>query len=128
MLEIFAAFREFRRPIGLIAAGFVVLQSLLAGLSGAQAAARVASGEFAILCHGNPDGFDPANGAATSVHDCCAVCTTSWPATGAPKTAGLGEPMDVAGHAAPSMALRDTVPIPARAVRSGPSQAPPILG
>ena len=128
MLEIFAAFREFRRPIGLIAAGFVVLQSLLAGLSGAQAAARVASGEFAILCHDSSDGADPGSGAAKSAHDCCAVCTAVWTATGAAKSAGVVERMDVAGLAAPSIAPRDTVPIPSRAVRAGLSQAPPIPG
>jgi hypothetical protein len=124
--EFIAALRQFRAPIAVIAIGFCVLQGLLSGISGAQAAARLAPGfvDLAVLCH--EAGGDGGNGNAKAGHDCCVVCTTSWAAAGAPKPAVSIGRFNIAG-CAPSCVVADTVSISRRAIRAGPSQAPPTL-
>jgi hypothetical protein len=125
LTEFFASLREFRRPIALIAVGFVLLQGMLAGLAGAQAAARIATGEFAVFCHSAPDGgAQPADG-ANAAHDCCVVCAPSCPTNGGAKAAVCIERLDVVVMP-PVVAPEVIAPIAPRAIRAGPSQAPPI--
>ena len=61
--EFIAALRQLRRPIVLIAVAILVLQTLVAGLATAHAAARLAAfgADAGILCHGNGDDGDPAD-------------------------------------------------------------------
>jgi hypothetical protein len=125
LTEFFASLREFRRPIALIAVGFVLLTGLLAGLAGAQAAARFASGDLAVFCHGAPDGGATPADSTNATHDCCAVCTTSWPLSDGARATARIERLDVV--VTPPVVTVDAIaPIAPRAVRAGPSQAPPI--
>ncbi|MGH6770345.1 MAG: hypothetical protein ACRECO_15130 [Xanthobacteraceae bacterium] len=122
-----AAMRLFRRPIALIAVGFVVLQSLLAALAMAQAAAHAVPGSFdaGIICRSDGQ-FDTNPEGAKAAHLCCAVCSICAPAiepsrivAGAPSFARVSASFPVAGG--------DIVTIPRRAIRAGPSQGPPSL-
>jgi hypothetical protein len=127
-----ALMRRHRRPVVWLAAGLLVLQALLAGLATAQAAVML-SGElgagFAVICHGN-GGASPDTGSGSDLpkdwHSCCGACT----AGAAP--AVLPALLDVAGAsllsapASPRLRAASLSIVP-RAVRAGPSQAPPSL-
>ena len=118
-----ALLRQCRRPLIAVAIGLVVMQTLAAGLSAAQAAALIASGPFGAICHGTGEGGTaPAPGKAWDA--CCALCAVAAPAllpVAPPAAAG---DLVVAGN--PMLAASpDIVLIARRAVRAGPSQAPP---
>src|SRR5712675_521067 len=78
------ALRRCRRPIVMIAVALVVLQTAVAGLATAQAAAALAPRAFdGVICHGaGTGGADPAGGTAPSdtQNACCAFCTATSPA------------------------------------------------
>ena len=122
--------RRRRRPIVLIAACLVALQTLLAGLAAAQAAVLAANPfDAGVICHGtggadSPDGTTPDTGQHGQA--CCAFCTAAAPAMlplNAPTLARINLGPD-AGE--PGVPL-PCVPIAARAVRDGFSQPPPSL-
>ena len=125
-----ALLRQCRAPLIAVAIALVVLQTLVAGLATAQAATLAAAGLFDAICHGaggagaadQPAGGAPNSGKAWDV--CCAFCTAAAPAVlpVAPLAAGRCEHAQGDSRAA---AGGDIVLIARRAVRAGPSQAPP---
>ena len=63
MHEFIAALRQLQRPLVLLAVAILLLQTLVAGLASAHAAARIATfgADGAVICHGNgEDGSTPA--------------------------------------------------------------------
>jgi hypothetical protein len=123
--EFIAALRQLRRPIALIAASILVLQTLVAGLAGAHAAARLAADgtEFGVLCHGN--GGDGSTPGTDTAHDCCIFCTANGPVALTPAWVVLAQ-FRVLRHADACFSPRDLNRSP-RAIRAGPSRAPPTL-
>ena len=125
MHEFIAALRQLRRPLVLIAVAILVLQTLVAGLASAHAAAQLmANGtEFGVLCHGNADdGSTPGTAAA---HDCCIFCTATGPVALTPAWVVLAQFRTVR-HADARLSPHDLTRLP-RAIRAGPSQAPPTF-
>jgi hypothetical protein len=123
--EFIAALRQLRGPIVLIAVAILVLQTLVAGLATAHAAAQMAAGgaEAGLICHGNgDDGTAPSRQAA---HDCCAFCTTAGPVALTPGAADFGN-LEILQNLRSLTSSNDLHRIP-RAIRAGPSQAPPIV-
>jgi hypothetical protein len=121
--EFIAALRQLRCPIVMIAAAILVVQTLVAGLATAHAAARLATfdTDAGTICHGNgEEGAAPAGQAA---HECCTFCTTAGPVTLSPGTVVLGH-LAILRHADPLTPSRDLHRLP-RAIRAGASQAPP---
>ena len=118
-----------RRPVALIAAWLIAMQAFVAGVAMARAAVVLASdgSDFAVTCHGN-GGSDPDHGAVPdpikAAHLCCVAC-------GGPAAALAPAPImprPVALQAAQPTAFgAGAGPIGRRAVRDGPSQAPPTL-
>jgi hypothetical protein len=122
--EFIAALRQLQRPLVLLAAAILVLQTLVAGLAGGDTAARIATfGADVVICHGNgEDGSAPAGKAA---HDCCTYCANPGPvalSAGAPLLLDRLTPAHRAGEADNPGDVRPT----RRAIRAGPSQAPPV--
>lgn len=122
MHQFIAALRQLQRPLVLLAAAILVLQALVAGLASGDTAARIATfGADAVICHGNgEDGSAPAGKAA---HDCCTFCTNPGPvalSANAPVLDRLAPAHRVAQADNPG----DVRPS-GRAIRAGPSQAPP---
>jgi hypothetical protein len=121
--EFIAALRQLQRPLVALAAAILVMQTLVAGLASGTTAARVATfGADAVICHGTgQDGSAPAGTAAA--HECCTFCTNAGPVT---LTAGVVvldrlAPADHIAWAGNPGDFRLT----GRAIRAGPSQAPP---
>jgi hypothetical protein len=105
----------------------VVLQALVGGLASARAAALLASPfDAAVICHGAgsepPAGGAPASGGTREL--CCAFCAAAAPLllSVTPPVVGLVQHAGTDQLATPA---RDPVLIARRAVRAGPSQAPP---
>jgi len=122
--EFIAALRQLRRPIE-IAVAILVLQTLVAGLASAHAAAGFMAGgtEFGVLCHGNgDDGTVPRTDPA---HNCCIFCTGTGPVALTPAWVVLAQ-FRILGHSGARSAVHDLIRLP-RAIRAGPSQAPPTL-
>jgi hypothetical protein len=141
-LGLIARLRRYRRPAVTVAAGLFAVQAFLAGLATAQAGlvltpnlADVAG--FAVICHGNGgadsgNGVDPAKtdpaktDPAKDRHPCCVSCAAGPPPATSPEQLSVlrADPFRVFK----SHALHATsIPIVSRAVRAGPSQAPPNL-
>jgi hypothetical protein len=120
--EFIAALRQSRRPLVLLAAAILLLQTLVAGLASGHTAGQIASfGADAVICHGNgEDGSTPAGKAA---HDCCTFCTNPGPVALSADTPVL-ERLAPAYRIAQADHPGDARPA-ARAIRAGPSQAPP---
>jgi hypothetical protein len=121
--EFIAALRQLQRPLVALAAAILVMQTLVAGLASGTTAARVATfGADAVICHGTgQDGSAPAGTGAA--HECCTFCTNAGPVT---LTAGVVvldrlAPADHIAWAGNPGDFRLT----GRAIRAGPSQAPP---
>jgi len=117
-----------RRPIILVAAWLVVLQTFLAGVATAQAALLLAPAPFdaGVICHGAPSAAPSAPDADQAWKLCCTFCATAFAAT-APLDTPEVTPVVSWSEAAPP-ALTSFAVIAARgAVRAGPSQAPPYL-
>jgi hypothetical protein len=136
-LGLIARLRRYRRPAVTVAAGLFAVQAFLAGLATAQAGlvltpnlADVAG--FAVICHGN-GGADSGNGVDPAKtdpdkdrHPCCVSCAAGPPPATSPEQLSVlrADPFRVFK----SRALHATsIPIVSRAVRAGPSQAPPNL-
>ena len=123
MHEFIAALRQLQRPLVTLAAAILVVQTLVAGLASGDTAARIATfGADAVICHGNgDDGSAPAGTAAA--HECCVFCTNAGPvvlAAGALVLDRLTPSARIAQADHPA-----AVRLTGRAIRAGPSQAPP---
>jgi hypothetical protein len=122
--EFIAALRQLQRPLVALAAAILIVQTLVAGLASGDAAARIATfGADAVICHGSgEDGSAPAGKAA---HDCCTFCTSAGPVA-------LSADAPVIGRLTPAYYIAhadhpgDARPS-GRAIRAGPSQAPPTV-
>jgi hypothetical protein len=140
-LGLIARLRRYRRPAVVMAAGLIAAQALLAGLAGAQAALVLTPdlltpdlltsslADFAVICHGD-GGADSDRGTvpdpAKSRHPCCMSCTAGVPPATLPAQQMVARADR--GGVLKSPALRATsILIAPRAVRAGPSQAPPSL-
>jgi hypothetical protein len=121
--------RHCRRPLIAVAVMLVVLQALVGSLASARSAAFLASPFAAagVICHGGGSSEPPAEGTPVSGGArelCCTFCAAAAPAL-------LSVTPPVIGHVEPAGADRvarpahDLVLISRRAVRAGPSQAPP---
>lgn len=130
-LRLITRLRLWHRPVVTLAAALMVAQAFLAGRAGIETGAfgLAGLGDFAVICHGQGDagsdhGSTPSPG--QDRHPCCVACRVGAPPALLP---------------VPSVALRTelarpfdspiphpvSIPIAARAVRAGPSQAPPSL-
>jgi hypothetical protein len=122
--QFIAALRELRYPLVVLAVGILILQTLVAGLASAHAAARAAAfgSEIAVICHSN-GADDSSSGTNRPAHDCCTFCTAGDVAT---VQAGVTV-LDLIGprRLARAAAIIDIRPL-SRAIRAGPSQGPPI--
>jgi hypothetical protein len=121
-----ALLRQSRGPLVAVAIGIVLLQTLIAGLTSAQATALSASDPFAsAICHG-AGGAEAPPPPESGHAACCTSCTAAAPAL-------LPDPPLAAArhtHARDgdrSAFAHDVVLIARRAVRAGVSQAPPAL-
>ncbi len=125
MQEFIAAMRQFRRPIAGLAVLILVLQALVAGLATAATAARVAGFDAGILCHGTGEApSEPGSNSSPPAHDCCVYCTVAAPAALTPKLSEVGR-VEPFKSSARLPATEHVTPTP-RAIRAGPSQAPPV--
>jgi hypothetical protein len=120
--EFIAALRQLQRPLVTLAAAVLVMQALVAGLASGDKAARIATfGADAVICHN--DGDDGSAPAGTAAHACCTFCTNAGPVAltaGAVVLDHLTPPDHVAQADNPG-----DVRLRGRAIRAGPSQAPP---
>jgi hypothetical protein len=122
-----AVVRQCRRPLIAVAIALVVLQTFVAGLAAAQSASFLKPFESGVICHG-AGGAEPASDPASDSHKapCCLFCAATVPAL-------LPVTPPVTGHIERTAVGRvpavshDFVLIVRRAVRAGPSQAPPSL-
>ena len=119
--------RQCRRPLIAVTVMLVVLQALVGGLASARSAALLASPfDAAVICHGGgsepPADGAPAPGGAREL--CCAFCAAAAPVllSVTPPVVGLVQRAGADPLATPR---RELVVIARRAVRAGPSQAPP---
>jgi hypothetical protein len=118
--------RRFRRISVGMTVGLIVLQSVLAGLTTAHAAVLAANPFAGAICHGSgnsdpADGTVPENDIAALCCGFCTVVATAVTSGDAPTVVffrlGVG--------AATPIPCQAIFPRDARAVRAGPSQAPP---
>ena len=123
MHQFIAALRQLQRPLVLLAAAILVLETLVAGLASAHAAARIATfgTDAGVICHGN--GEDSSAPAGKAAHDCCSFCTNPGPVALSANTPLLDR-LTPAYRIAQADNPGD-VPPTRRAIRAGPSQAPP---
>jgi len=122
--EFIAALRQSQRPLVLLAAAILLVQALVAGLASGDTAARIATfGADAVICHGNgEDGSTPVGKAA---HDCCTFCTNPGPVALSADTP-VFDRLTPAHRIAQAGYFGDIRPL-RRAIRAGPSQAPPTV-
>ena len=124
MHEFIAALRQSRRPLVALAAAILLMQTLVAGLASGDTAARIATfGADAVICHGNGEGGSTPAGKAA--HDCCTFCTNPGPVALSADTPVLDR-LTPAYRIAQADHVSDVRPL-RRAVRAGPSQAPPTI-
>jgi hypothetical protein len=120
--------RHCRHAIIPVAIGLVVLQTLVASLAIAQAAAPANAIAAGVICHGNggstpaPDST-PDQDRAWNV--CCTFCTSAAPVALPAKPLALR--LARGRECAAPVARHDPALIAPRAVRAGLSQAPPTL-
>jgi hypothetical protein len=131
-LGLIARLGRCRRPAVMMAAGLIAVQALLAGLAVAQAALMLApsvAAGFAVICHGNGSADSDSGTApepAKNRHPCCVSCTAgAAPATLPEQLIGLRSDRRRA-FKSPFFSAA-SISIAPRAVRAGPSQAPPSL-
>jgi hypothetical protein len=122
-----AILRQSRRPLIAVAIALTVLQTLVVGIATAQAAVSLEPFEAGVICHG-AGGQDPLSDPASDAHKalCCAVCIATAPALLPPMPLVAGR-LERAADGVPPAASQAIVLIARRAVRAGPSQAPPSL-
>jgi hypothetical protein len=118
-----AALRQLRLPLVLLAACILALQALVAGLANGQAVAGIVGlgPDAVVLCHGN--GEDGSTPDRTATHDCCVFCTGFAPVVVSANVPVIARllPERRAGQAEHPADIRSI----RRAIRAGPSQAPP---
>jgi hypothetical protein len=134
-LGLIARLRRHRRAVVLAAAGLLAVQAFLAGLSMAQAALMLSpslaadADGFNIICHGN-GGAGSDHGTAPepagSQHPCCVACMAGAPPATLPEQAIVLRPDRCRDSVSP-LPGRASIRIAPRAVRAGPSRAPPRL-
>src|SRR5262249_30879843 len=123
--------RQCGRPLIAVVAMLVVLQALVSGLASARAAVMSASAfDVGVICHGAAGGAEPpaddSSGSRVARDLCWTFCTAAAPAllTVTPRVvAHVGR----AGTDRLTPPVRDYILISPRAVRAGPSQAPPTF-
>jgi hypothetical protein len=130
-----AHLHRHRRPAVMIAAGLMAVQAVLAGLAIAQAALMPApnlagDAAFAVICHGN-GGSDSNSGSAPPEpgenHDpCCVSCVAAAPPAMLPAQQIVLRADRGRVFKSPFISAV-SIRIAPRAVRAGPSQAPPSL-
>jgi hypothetical protein len=133
-LGLIARLRRHRRPAVMIAAGLIAVQALLAGLAMAQAAlmptpnlADIAG--FAVICHGNgsaDSGNETVPDPAKNWHPCCVTCVAGAPPATLPEQLIGLRSEDCRVCKSPFFSATFILIAP-RAVRAGPSQAPPSI-
>jgi hypothetical protein len=133
-LGLITRLRRHRRAAVLAAAGLLAVQAFLAGLSMAQAALmqspNLADADgFNIICHGN-GGAGSDHGTAPepagNQHPCCVACMAGAPPATLPEQAIVLRPDRCRDSVLP-VPCPASIRIAPRAVRAGPSQAPPRL-
>jgi hypothetical protein len=131
-LGLIARLRHYRRPAVMIAAGLIAVQAFLAGSAVAQAEFMPApnlagDAAFAVICHGN-GGPDPGNAPdpAKTQHPCCVSCAAGAPPATLPEQL-IALRSDCGRVFKSPLFCSASIPIAPRAVRAGPSQAPPSL-
>jgi hypothetical protein len=119
--------RQCRRPLIAVAIALVVLQTFVAGLAVAQSSSFLEPFEAGVICHG-AGGAEPASDPASDSHKalCCLFCAATAPAL-LPVTSPVSGRIEHAAVGRVPSASHDVVLIVPRAVRAGPSQAPPSL-
>jgi hypothetical protein len=110
-----------------VAIALVVVQTFVAGLASAQSASISGSEALGVICHGTggaepPAGSAPPFGKARDI--CCAFCAAAPPAVLPVTPPAIGRVEHAGDDGLPATA-HDIVLIAKRAVRAGPSQAPP---
>jgi hypothetical protein len=130
-LGLIARMRRHRGPAVLVVAGLMAVQAFLGGLAMAQAALMLspnpANADFAVICHGNAGAdSDPAGvpEPARNPHPCCLSCVAGSPPATLPEQHVVLRP-DRCRVAAQPLLCAASILIAPRAVRAGPSQAPP---
>jgi hypothetical protein len=140
-LGLITRLRRYRRAVVVMAAGLIAAQAFLAGLAGAQAALvqtpdllkpdllTSSLADLAVICHGN-GGADADQGAvpdpAKSRHPCCMSCAAGAPPATLPAQQMVAR-ADRGGVLKSPTLRAASILIARRAVRAGPSQAPPSL-
>ena len=120
MHEFIAALRQLQRPLVLLAVAILVVQTLVAGLASAHAAARIATfgADAGVICHGNgDDGSTPAG--TPAAHDCCAFCNNPGPVA-------LSAGAPVIDRLTPAHRTRAGRSLPAMSGRAGARSAPDL--
>jgi hypothetical protein len=110
-----------------VAIALVGVQTFAAGLATAQSASLSGSDPFGVICHGAGGAEPPVGSVPPSrmMRDiCCAFCTAAGPAMLPVTPPAIGRVEHAGDDGLPATA-RDIVLITRRAVRAGPSQAPP---
>jgi hypothetical protein len=133
-LGLIARLRRHRRAVVLAVATLLAVQAFLAGLSMAQAALMLGPNPadadgFNIICHGN-GGAGSDHGTtpepAGNPHPCCGACMAGAPPATLPEQTIVLRP-DRSRDSVSPLPCRASIRIAPRAVRAGPSQAPPRL-
>jgi hypothetical protein len=111
-----------------VAVVLMIVQAFLAGLANAQAALLGAGADFAVICHG-AGGTPPEPGTAPAEkqHPCCESCTAGAAPAVLPVPAAALRTTHCRLCGSPTLRAV-AIPLAPRAVRAGPSQAPPSLG
>ena len=130
-LGLIARLRLRGRPVATVAAGVIAVQAFLAGLALAQAALLLTPGlaDFAVICHGNGAAVSDGKTApvpAHNPHPCCESCTAAAPPATLPVPLLVSRAERALVFKSPTWWTL-ALPIAARAVRAGLSQAPPSL-
>jgi len=123
--EFIAALRQLRHPLVRLAVSILLLQSVVSGLASGTVAAQIATfgADAAVICHGNGD--DSSAPAPAAAHACCVFCSASGPAV-------LSAAVPVIDRLKPARYIGQAESpgdgyVIRRAVRAGPSQAPPAV-
>ena len=123
MHEFIAALRQLRRPLVMLAVGDSVVAD--AGGGGGERTCRRAgsppSAPTRVICHGN--GEDGSTPAGTAAHECCVFCTNAGPVA-LSADAPVVDRLDARAPRRAGRLPADVRP-QRRAIRAGPSQAPP---
>jgi hypothetical protein len=109
-----------------VAVVLMIVQAFLAGLANAEAALLGAGADF-VICHG-AGGASPERGTAPAEkqHPCCESCTAGAPPAVLPVPAVALRTAHCRPCGSPALRAVAIPPAP-RAVRAGPSRAPPNL-